>query len=193
MSLFKIYITFYARQLNYYHTIRGSCANIRVFGWNGEFCVCFTSARMIVFLLKIVRFDFDWNARAYSNTRDTMGACANCIKLLLHVTRKVYLFLYWRQKSARLNTMTNDQHGTSTRYVYLTFRRHAISVSFFFVCCHFNWNLRFLCNSYDKICSGFCWYLIKMDRNYRQQDDSSQMNCTVLIDHARDFIGFDFG
>lgn len=144
MSLFKIYITFYARQLNYYHTIRGSCANIRVFGWNGEFCVCFTSARMIVFLLKIVRFDFDWNARAYSNTRDTMGACANCIKLLLHVTRKVYLFLYWRQKvlvwiqwqtiSTALRHAMCTWHFDVMQYLYLSFLFAATSIEIYGFC-----------------------------------------------------------
>lgn len=77
-------------------------------------------------------FWLKWSSILYwATTRDKIGACANCIKLLLHVTRKVYLFLYWRQKVLvwiqwqTINTALRHAmctwHFDVMQYLYLSF------------------------------------------------------------------------
>lgn len=193
--VFKIYITFYARQLNYYHTTRGSCANIRCFRLKrGILCVphigsndCFSFKNCSFwFWLKCSSiFKYPGYNSRMRKLHKIVAAC---------YTKSLSIFIL-APKSARLNTMTNDQHGTSTRYVYLTFRRHAISV--FFLFCLLPIQLKFTV-SVQQLWQNLFRLSFVFDQNGSQLPATRRFisnelyNCTVLIDHARDFIGFDF-
>lgn len=162
-----IYIAFSARQLNYNRNSSQLCKYSCFFNgsiWNGEFRVYHIVWMIFVlYLFWIVSFDFNWNVKAHYWVPGLCRTHAqNCIKKtnLLHATRNRSIFIL-APKSARLNTMTNDQHGTTARYVYLTFERHTICHLFF---------RSFLCIKCSATVSAAIFWLFSVFNQFRIVD-----------------------